>query len=420
MKNGAVNSTLLLPLPKMSAPPKMPAAQPVRKRIDLSMIGREPFRIFFLLGTLAGIIGVALWPLHLSGAVVTYPGMFHARIMTYGFFGAFIFGFLGTALPRMLSAKPLGLLVVASLAGLHIAMLTCFAVGNLFWGDLFFLLVLAMFALCVAPRFAKRKDTPPPGFVLVGLSFLCVGAGGVIGVIQHRAELDLFWINLQRLLSYQAFILLPILGIGPFILPRFFGMQSTHDFPEFLKPSRAWTKKAILAGFTGLIILASFFLEAWGSFRLAYGIRFLAVATFLFLEMPFQRAPKGSSPFGASIRLAFAMMAGGFLLIALFPGYRVGLLHLTLVGGFALITFVVATRVVFGHSGNIARLKGPNRWLWITIAMMFLGMATRISGDIWPAVMASHYIYGALLWIAGVLLWSLRVLPLVMMADDEN
>jgi len=48
---------------------------------------------------LAGILGVALWPLHFANVLELYPGLGHARIMTYGLFGAFLFGFLGTATP---------------------------------------------------------------------------------------------------------------------------------------------------------------------------------------------------------------------------------------------------------------------------------------------------------------------------------
>jgi uncharacterized protein involved in response to NO len=94
-------------------------------------------------------------------------------------------------------------------------------------------------------------------------------------------------------------------------------------------------------------------------------------------------------------------------------------LHLTLIGGFAIITFVVATRVVFGHSGNLDRLKGPNRWLLVAVGLMLFAMATRISGDFWPAIMASHYIYGAVIWICGVLLWSFYVLPKVRQVEEE-
>ena len=112
------------------------------------------------------------------------------------------------------------------------------------------------------------------------------------------------------------------------------------------------------------------------------------------------------------------MLLAGFLGIALLPGYRVALLHLTLIGGFAVIAFVVATRVVFGHSGNAAKLKKPNRWLKVAVGVMLLASATRVSGDFWPAIMVSHYVYGALAWIAAALLWSWHVLPKVLRRDE--
>ena len=170
----------------------------------------------------------------------------------------------------------------------------------------------------------------------------------------------------------------------------------------------------------GVIIIGTFFLEAAAWFRTAYAIRFLTVLTYLWIEMPFQYGPKLGNALGASIRISFLSLLAGFLTITLFPGYRVALLHLTLVGGFAVITFVVATRVVFGHSGSIEKLKGRNLWVWLSIGAMLLGMATRISGDFWPAIMASHYNYGALLWIGGVLLWSIYVLPKVLIADSAE
>lgn len=92
---------------------------------------------------------------------------------------------------------------------------------------------------------------------------------------------------------------------------------------------------------------------------------------------------------------------------------------MTLVGGFAVITFVVATRVLFGHSGNIKLLQQRARWFVIALFLMLFGMTTRISGDFWPKIMASHYIYGALLWIAGVILWGIYTLPKVLQVDDE-
>jgi uncharacterized protein involved in response to NO len=160
-------------------------------------------------------------------------------------------------------------------------------------------------------------------------------------------------------------------------------------------------------------------IEAQGQFRWGHGIRFAACLVYLALEFPFAKAPKFSNALGASLRVAFAVLLAGFLTVALFPEYRVGLLHLTLVGGFAVITFVVATRVVFGHSGNSEKLKTGNKWLIISVGLMLFAMATRISGDFWPKIMASHYNYGAIMWATGVLIWAWKVLPNVRRVDKE-
>jgi len=225
---------------------------------------------------------------------------------------------------------------------------------------------------------------------------------------------------LEKLLTYQGFVLLPILGIGPFILPRFFGLGSSHDLPESVVPTRVWLKKASLAGMTGAFIIWTFFLEAKGSYRTAYGVRFAVTLIYMLLEMPLRSGPARTNIFGAAIRISLLGIVTGFLAIACFPAYRVGLLHLTLVGGFAVIALVVATRVLFGHSGNLAQLKGRNRWFLLAAVVMLFGMATRISGDFWPNIMASHYIYGALLWIAGVVLWGFYALPKIFVVDAEK
>ena len=389
-------------------------------RMTLEVLGREPFRIFFPEGVFAGILGVGLWPLYFTGVTSFYPGQGHARIMAYGLFGGFIFGFLGTAMPRMLSAPPLGSRNVLVLWCLHLAMILAFAAEKLFWGDSLFLVLLCVFATLMVRRARLRKDAPPPGFVLVGLAFLSVFAGTVLAIVEARSEqLDARWVTLQRLLSYQGFVLLPILGIGPYILPRFFGLPSPHDFPEAFSPPAAWKKRAALALGVGVLIEVSFLLEARGWFRAGHAIRFVTTLAYLILEFPFHRAPKASNALGICLRIAFAALVSGFILIAVFPAFRVSLLHLTLIGGFAVITFTVATRIVFGHSGNLEKLEAGNWWLLVALGLMLFGMATRISGDFWPKIMASHYIYGAVIWIAGVLLWSSYVLPKVCQVEIE-
>jgi uncharacterized protein involved in response to NO len=389
-------------------------------KIELNDIGREPFRLLFPQAVLSGICGVALWPFYFLHVVPFYPGQTHARIMAYGLFGGFIFGFLGTAMPRLLSAPPLGVRNVLLLSGLHLAMVTCFFSQRVFLGDCIWLALLLVFLALMLWRLRRREDVPPPGFVLVGLAFACVLAGACLAPFEPwREESGAYWITLQRRLSYQAFVLLPILGIGPFLLPRFFGLPSAHDLPSGLDASRIWRRKALLALGAGLLIIASIFIELAGWLRTAHALRFAVTLAYLALEFPFRRAPKFSNALGACLWISFAALVAGFLLIALFPAARVGMLHLTLIGGFAVITFTVATRVLFGHSGNLERLKLSNKWLLLAVGLMLFGMATRISGDFWPKIMATHYSYGAAVWIAGVLVWSWYALPKIFQREAE-
>ncbi len=55
----------------------------------------------------------------------------------------------------------------------------------------------------------------------------------------------------------------------------------------------------------------------------------------------------------------------------------------------------------------------------IAIGVMLFAMATRISGDFWPKIMATHYSYGAVLWIIAALLWAAFTVPKVFMKEAE-
>lgn len=388
------------------------------RQISIGDVSGEPFRVFFPLAVIAGMLGVAIWPLHFAGLYPSYPGVPHVRLMTEGFFGGFIFGFLGTALPRVLSARRLSGVELIVFSVLYLSLVGLHVTGQTIAGDIGFLLLLGTFVGRMATRFRSRSDMPPPGFVLILLAFACAATGAVLSVLSSRYELSIFWINLQRLLLSQGFILLPVLGVGAFLLPRFFGLISQHNFQESISPPAGWIRLALLAAVTGILIISTFVIESMGWHRLAHSSRFLLAGAYLFQMAPIFQSPKTKSTLGTVLKGAMIMILAGFLATAIFPVYRVGLLHVTLVGGLGILTFAVATRVVFGHSGQMAKLQAPNRWLAVAVLLMLLGMATRISGDYWPNVLASHYSYGAVIWIAGALFWASRVLPKVRFSDE--
>ena len=69
--------------------------------------------------------------------------------------------------------------------------------------------------------------------------------------------------------------------------------------------------------------------------------------------------------------------------------------------------------------GNLHRLVRHRRWMPVFAGLILLAMTTRVSGDIWPKIQFSHYIYGALAWAAGVIVWAWRAGPLLFRSDDD-
>src|SRR6476619_5471982 len=82
------------------------------------MKASDAYRVFFPLGMLCGLAGVAIWPLYAFGVTTTYSGRSHAFVQIFGFLYAFVAGFLLTAVPRFTGTQPPSLPTQLSLAGL--------------------------------------------------------------------------------------------------------------------------------------------------------------------------------------------------------------------------------------------------------------------------------------------------------------
>ena len=107
----------------------------------------EPFRLFFPLGVLVSISGVSLWPLYFAGIHKFYPGIMHARMMIEGFMGAFVIGFLGTAVPRLTGARHFSRAELSALLMLYTLSIGTHIAERPFAGDVIFLVLLLTFAV---------------------------------------------------------------------------------------------------------------------------------------------------------------------------------------------------------------------------------------------------------------------------------
>lgn len=387
----------------------------------LQLCREEPYRIFFPLGVLIGISGVSLWPLYFSGLHKFYPGIMHARLMIEGFMGAFVIGFLGTAAPRLtgtahFSWGELGTLLVLFLSavGLHIG-------ERYLAGDTVFLVLLLFFAVRMGWRFSRRADVPPPSFVLVAFGFFNAILGAALVVITTAGNGSMYWMLFGAQLLNQGFILYLVLGVGGFLLPRFLALPGQPKAPERPQLSWPWKRRALLAAGVGAALWISFAVEVFAEApRIAGLLRFTTVALFLALETPAHLSTAPPVTITRSPRGALLFILLGLLFPILWPWQRVAGLHLIFIGGFTLLTFTVATRVVLGHSGHEHLFHRMLPFLRATAVLLLLAAMMRAAGDFFPLTRGSWLTQAAYLWMLAAFIWGWRVLPKVCIAGSET
>ncbi len=354
----------------------------------------EPFRAFFPLGVLASMLGVLVWPLYYAGWWQTIPQLMHPRLMIFGFGGAFVAGFLGTAWPRFVEAEAMkgwelgGLVIFWSFAQ--------FAYLFAQWrvGDAAFAAHSLCLLIFLIDR-ARRGDDRPNGAFLMAVGGVAMGF--VTSIIWTVNYFDLSpWAHLlTRLFAFQGMLLLPLLGLGTFMFPRF--------FEKPIPAPRAGRGLALAA----TLVLISFATEAAGWVRCGNLLRFLAVVAWAVLACPTIWRGVALSTRAWALRLALALLAISFLTRAFWPGPAYAIEHLLFLCGFGLAILLIADRVSLGHSDGLPEIdEKSTRWRWI-FWLLILTAATRISADMKASLLVSHHIYAALSWTGIIIAWAL-------------
>lgn len=385
----------------------------------IRILAGQPYRLLFPTGVLLGIFGAILWPLHAWGALPPYPAVAHARIMIQGFLACFVFGFLGTAAPRLIGAPGLTPIESVTLALSLVCAAVLHAAGHTLWGDQIFLLGLLFLIGAFAVRIIVRKDLPPPSFMIAALGLLSALAGDALFIFGPLADLPPWHDALARLLLYHGFLLLPILGVGAFLLPRFFNLPNRQDFPESFAPPEGWTSATGWSLACGIAVIASFVVEAFGQPMAAKLIRSVVVIGYLAWQLPPFRG-RAVGTISRCVAMALFFLACAYPVSAFAPPPPIAWAHVLFIGGFATLTLAVATRVILGHSGGESLFSRPIRSLQIFAGMAILAMATRVSADFLPSIRLSHLAYAGIAWIAGVIAWSAVILRRVGMPEPED
>src|SRR5262245_49307302 len=139
----------------------------------------DPYRVFFPLGILMGVMGVSIWPLYYFGITDGYSGRAHAYVQTDGFLYAFIAGFLLTALPRFTGTEAPSLKTQFMLAALLVSCTLAFEFRLFAIGNVVFVAAHTMVITLAIRRFKRRQQDPPATFSLIGLGLI----GGALGAV---------------------------------------------------------------------------------------------------------------------------------------------------------------------------------------------------------------------------------------------
>jgi uncharacterized protein involved in response to NO len=412
-----VSVKIAMHAPETPIPPTVisPGVRDQPRFFDLCLA--EPFRIFFPLATFLGISGVSLWPLFFLGLHKFYPGPMHARLMIEGFLAGFVIGFLGTALPRLLSAPSLRrgelrLLLALYLltAGLHIG-------EQPRAGDVAFIALLLSFGACMMARVRGRTQLPPPGFVLVALGLLSGLAGPVLWLCGVQGWVPGQAMMFGAMLLNQAFVLFLLLGIGTFLFPRFLRLRDVRTMAEERTASAGWRLRAAFSAFTAMLLLTSYWLETSNPVTpAATWLRSVAAIVYLAAMVPFHRQSRPLTTGSLAAQLALLALILGMIFPLFWPAQRIAGLHVVFLGGFSLITFTVATRVVLGHSGNEALFETRLPALQVATLLLLTGAVLRAVGDFSQA--RPHWLSGAsYLWMLAAGVWGFSVLPKVRIPD---
>jgi uncharacterized protein involved in response to NO len=369
---------------------------------------REPFRVFFPLGTVLAWVGIGHWIAYWLGWLSEYSCLSHGMVQVQGFLLAFALGFLLTAVPRRTESAPPSTLAICA-AALALVASTVAAFRQAWWLAEGLTIGVVLGAVAFAARRFKAGGgarRPPAAFVLLpmGLASAVVGAVLVAWGVAPTGPVGALAIG--RLLVEQGVFLCLVMGAGALVLPLMSGAAPPPD----LGTSPAVRRAAVAYAVAGATVLASLVAEAAGSARVAPIVRGVVVGATLVHGAGVLR-PIALPGWNRRVaRLAALAVPIGPVLAGILPDYRVPALHVTFIAGFGLLAIAVATHVTASHLSLPELRDGRARTIAVVAGAILIATAGRVTADA-TATYFEHLAAAGAVWIAGTGVWFVRLLP---------
>jgi uncharacterized protein involved in response to NO len=378
------------------------------------LLRREPYRIFFPLGALLGAAGVGHWLLYVTGVQARYSGQGHAFVQVQAFLLAFACGFLLTMIPRRTGTASASWPGIAGLAAALVVVTAAALLEAWIVAEAAFLAAILGLVAFAGRRLGAGMGgpAPPDAFVLIpiGLAHGLVGAVLIVGA----RSLPVTWgMSAGRGMVQEGLFTCLVLGVGHVLLPALTGRQGSPEHRPHGRLRHALLGLAILASFPVQQLVA----QRWGAdagVRLGHGLRAALVVLDMTTCVAAWRLPRAPGLHRRFAWIAFWMVPLGTALAALVPSHRVSMQHVTFIGGFSLLSFVVATHVIASHGGHVEVLSG-RPWPVAAFGVLFLvAMSTRVTADLAPDAYWVHVGGAAGAWLLALAAWLAYLLPKVL------
>jgi uncharacterized protein involved in response to NO len=372
---------------------------------------REPYRLFFPLGLLLAWAGVLHWLLHAVGVLANYRPIFHAMVQMQGFMTCFVVGFLFTAIPRRTQSAPPATwqLVAGALLPVGVTVAAWYEswpVTQGCWLLLIGLLIAFAFGRLRAGGGGRR---PPNSFVWIPVSLLFGVGGALLTGLTGLGEEYLWAHDLGQRLVLQGMFLGLIAGIGGMVLPLLTRGEAPPDGGDgFEDRAVRWLHLGAAA-----LLGISFWIEIAVSLRGGYLLRAAILVALLGGSARLWRPPSVPGWHRRLVWLSGWMLPLGYLLAAAFPFQKKAGLHVTFVGGFALMAFSVGLHVILAHGGHREVVFGKPWQVPLFGGLMLLAASGRALVDFDQARFFVWIGASAAAFLAATLFWALLALPRV-------
>jgi uncharacterized protein involved in response to NO len=378
-------------------------------RTELIRLG--PYRVFFPLGILAGLLGVGHWLLWSVGWIKESNSFLHATLQVEGFLASFVIGFLMTALPRFLGASSatfVELFVAWSGSFLFIVL----TLGHRWLGAQTSFLIAILTTLVFAARRLPRRTKPPPAsFLLVAFGMAQAVLGPILMMTSGFGQKNGTLMEIGRQMLQVGFLLCLVLGIAGYLAPFLMGYAADPSCDPDVTPIRRanqWT--FLFHGMTGFLIIASFIREPWHP-RISLWTRALAVLLHLNWFARVYRPILKKRTYVYFFWIASWMVPLGLLSVAIWPEYRLVGLHILFIGGYSLMIFSFALIVILSHGAQAYLLNTRLVPLWIVGTAVLAAMVMRGAADLdaWRYQIWIHLASGT--WVLADAFWLVYVFP---------